>query len=264
MGEELKTEAVVEKVEQTDEPQYTEIQLKAIDQGWIPKEEFDGDPDAFIDAPEFVRRGELFEKIERQSKQLKAVREGLEALKTHHSKVKEMEYERALRALKAERKQAMLDGETERALVLEDKIEEVTTEKEQITADSKKPVVEDTDDSYNPQFQSWVDRNPWYETNRVMRKTADALGKDLHEAGHAPDEVLKMVEREMRKEFAHKFRNTPARPSAVEASTRGSSKKSDDVELTSEEAEIMRKIVAVTPGYTEEQYKKELKAMKAR
>ena len=45
----------------------------------------------FIDAPEFVRRGELFTKIEKQSKELKAVREALKALGEHHSKVKEME-----------------------------------------------------------------------------------------------------------------------------------------------------------------------------
>ena len=94
MAEEVKQEQVVEKTPEQvkEEPQYTEIQLKAIDQGWIPKEEFDGDPEAFIDAAEFVRRGELFEKIEKQSKQLKAVREALEAFRIHHSKVKENEY----------------------------------------------------------------------------------------------------------------------------------------------------------------------------
>lgn len=268
MTEEVKQEQVVEKApeQKQEEPQYTEIQLKAIDQGWIPKEEFDGDPEAFIDAAEFVRRGELFEKIEKQSKQLKAVREALEAFRIHHSKVKENEYQRALKNLQDARKEAMLGGDTERALALEEKIDEVKAEKQQIVDEAKEPIVKDEDDSYNPQFQSWVDRNPWYETNRVMRKTADALGLDLHQAGHSPEEVLKLVEREIRKEFPHKFTGAgnARRPAAVEASTRGTGKNRDDVELTSEEAEMMRKIVAVTPGFTEEQYKKELKALKGR
>lgn len=249
------------KTEQTQERQYSEIELKAIEQGWIPKDEFDGDESEFIDAPEFVRRGELFSKIESQSKELKKVREALEAFKVHHTKVKEMEYERALKALKDARRQAVAEGEHERALALEDKIDEVKAEKEQIIqeANSTQP---ESDDSYSPEFTSWVDRNPWYETNKVMRKTADALGKEFYDAGHSPAEVLVLVEKEIRKEFAHKFQNPATkRPSAVEGSTRQSAKK-DNFELTAEEREIMRKIVAVTPGFTEADYIKDIKALR--
>ena len=92
MFEELENTGGSEPQEQTQEKQFSAIEQKALDQGWRPKEEFDGDPDAFIDAPEFVRRGELFSKIEHQSKELKAVKAALDALKTHHSRVKEVEY----------------------------------------------------------------------------------------------------------------------------------------------------------------------------
>lgn len=255
MGEE--TQQTQEKV---IENTYSEIELKAIDQGWIPKEEFDGDPSMFIDAPEFVRRGELFGKIEQQSKQLKAVREALEALRAHHSKVKENEYQRALRSLKDARKQAMIEGETERALALEEQIDVVQQERHQLTEELKQPIVQDTDDSYSPEMQSWVERNPWYETNKVMRKTADSIGKEYYEAGYSAPEVLKLVERDIRKEFAHKF-VSGRKTSPVEGTTRGNGRNKDDIELTPEEADIMRKIVAVTPGFTEEQYKKELKAL---
>lgn len=251
-----------ESQEQTQEREYTPIELKAIDQGWIPKEEFDGDESEFIDAPEFVRRGELFAKIEKQSKELKAVRNALEAFSKHHSKVKEVEYERALRALKNERRQATIDGDAERALVLEDKIEEIREEKDRIVKESQ-VVIEEPDNEYTEQFTHWVDRNPWYETNRTMRAAADVLGKQFYSEGYSPTEVLKMVEVEMRKEFAHKFetRQVPVRRQAVEASTRGSPKK-DDFVMTPEEKEVMRKIVAVTPNFTEADYIRDLKAVK--
>lgn len=254
------TQEVKEKTQQ--EPVYTEIQLKAIEQGWIPKEEFDGDESEFIDAPEFVRRGELFRKIEHQSKELRAVRQALDAFQKHHSKVKEMEYERALRTLKEARRTAMKEGETEQALALEEKIEEVQAEKQQIVKESQ-ATLQVEDDSYSPKFQEWVERNPWYETNRVMRRTADALGKDLVDEGYTPEQVLDMVEKEMRKEFKHKFENPNTRRApAVEGSTRTGSTSKDTFVLTPEERDIMKKIVAVTPGFTEEKYIEELKALR--
>jgi hypothetical protein len=264
MSENQNTESVEQQEQTQDEVQYTPVQLKAIEQGWIPREEFDGDEAEFIDAPEFVRRGELFGKIEKQSKELKAVRNALEAFRQHHSKVKEMEYERALKTLKEARRDATATGDHERALALEDKIDEVKAEKEAIVRESQSTQVQDTD-SYTPQFESWVSRNDWYETNRVMRKAADAIGKELHEEGHSPEEVLILVEKEIRKEFAHKFAGPKAgsRVSNVEGSTRGTTPR-DDLQMTSEEIDIMRKIVAVTPGYTEADYKKELKALKTR
>jgi len=99
----------------------------------------------------------------------------------------------------------------------------------------------------------------------VMRGAADALGKKLHKAGHSPAEVLTLVEKEIRKEFAHKFTN-PARnkPSAVEPSTRQNNSQRETFKLSAEEEQIMRKIVSVTPGYTEADYIKELKAIKSR
>ena len=263
--DEIKQEIVENKEPEQKEPEYTEIQIKAIEQGWIPKEEFDGDPSEFIDAPEFVRRGELFTKIEKQSKELKAVRQALEAFRVHHTKVKEAEFERALRSLKDAKRQATIEGDHERALALDDKIEEVRAEKQVVIDDAKQTAVQEVDE-YTPQFQSWVNRNAWYETNMVMRGAADQLGKQFHNEGYAPAEVLELVEQAIRKEFPHKFKTTNPklnRPHAVEGSSRiGKPSKNDDFSMTSEERDIMRKIVAVTPGYTEADYIKDLKRIK--
>lgn len=243
------------------ERQYTEIELKAIDQGWIPKEEFDGDPSEFIDAPEFVRRGELFDKIERQSREIKQVRAALEAFKVHHSKVKEAEYERALKALQDARKQAFVDGEHERAFALEEKIDEIKQEKADIVKAATAPVEADT--GYTEEFQDWVSRNNWYETNQNMRDMADQIGLRLAKSGMAPSKVLLEVEKEIRKEFAHRFTNQKQeRPPAVESSTRTTASRKE-VSLSADEREIMRKIVS-TGVMTEDQYLKELKAVRDR
>ncbi len=242
---------------QTNEPQYTEIQLKAIDQGCIPKEEFDGDESEFIDAAEFVRRGELFKKIEAQSKHIKRVEQALEAFRLHHTKVKESEYQRALNELKNQRKQAMRENDGETAIALEEKIEAIEAEKHQVTQ-AVNVYLDTQDDTYTEEFQNWVSSNPWYESSKVMRKAADAIGIELYKAGHSPQEVLRMVEAEIKKEFPEKFQRK-SRPTAVEAPTRSGAKSDSSFAMTPEEKEIMRKIVSVTPGYTEADYIKDLK-----
>lgn len=245
-----------QKQEQPQEREYSGIEVKAIEQGWIPKEEFDGDESEFIDAPEFVRRGELFKKIETQSRELKNVRQALEALAKHNTKIEKLQYEKALKSLKDARKQAMMEGETERALALEDKIEEVENEREIVARDV--PQIPE-DDSYTPSFQAWVERNNWYETNRTMRAAADALGKDFYNQGYQPQEVLEKVEAEIRKEFAHKFASPAAKRSmAVEPSSRSGGSKRESFELSQDEREAMRQIVK-TGVMTEAEYIKQIK-----
>ena len=261
MNEEIKLDSQEQAVqEQTEQKQLSAVEQKAVEQGWRPKEEFSGDPEAFIDAAEFVRRGELFTKIEHQSKELKQVRAALEALKEHNSKIKETEYKRALKTLDEARKQALIEGETDRFFALEEKIEEVKAEKADFDSslnDIKAPIEQEL----NPEFVSWVNKNNWYESNKAMRAYADKLGVELAQEGHRPTKVLEMVEAEIKKEFAHKFQNPKStRSQAVESSSRTGAS-SDGFVLSDDERRIMRRFVE-TGVMTEKDYIKQLKGVR--
>lgn len=237
------------------EVEYTPTQLKALDQGWKPKDQFDGPEDEFIDAPEFVRRGELFSKIETQNKELKAVRRALEEFRANQSKDKTQAIERAIKSLKQERRAAIEDGDTSRAFELEDEIESISAEKTQIAQDSARPSVQEV----NPEFQDWQNANSWYGKDNVMRAAADAIGFDLARSGMSPSQVLKEVAKEIRKEFPHKFTNPKgARASAVESSTRTGTTRSSEVELDDTERMIMKRLVE-RGDMTEAEYKKQIK-----
>ena len=69
MAEEIKVEDTELKQEPVkQEPvQLTAIEERASAQGWRPKDEWDGDPDEWVSAREFVRAGELFKKIDDQT-----------------------------------------------------------------------------------------------------------------------------------------------------------------------------------------------------
>jgi len=234
---------------------------KATEMGWRPQEEWEGAPEDFIDAKEYVRRKPLFEKIEHQSKKIKQVEQALQALKTHHDRVKETEYNRAMKQLTDAKRQALRDGETDQALMLEDKIDEIKEQKAEY--DQSMQQVNVPTEKVNPAFIEWQQENTWYQKDRAMTAFADKLGVELHAEGYSPDEVLRRVSREVKDEFKHKFTN-PKRdgPSAVEGGSRKSVKTlSDDTsDMPEEDVRMMNKIVR-SGIMTKEQYIKEYKGL---
>jgi hypothetical protein len=56
------------------EPQFTEIEQRAAEQGWRPQDEWDGEPDDWRTAREFLDRGEFFKKIDEQNRTIKELR----------------------------------------------------------------------------------------------------------------------------------------------------------------------------------------------
>lgn len=261
MSEELNQEVITENTGASNAPQYTEIEQAAIEKGWRPKEEYTGDPAKWRSAETFLALDEPLKRIESQSKELKRVREALEALSTHHKKVKEVEFNRAIKQLQDARKEAFRVGETDQALQIEDRIEELKSEKENIIAPEIK-LDPEPEQSIAPEFQEWINANPWYLSNKAMRAAADAIGIELHKQGLTPKQVLKEVEAEMKREFPNKFQNQKAqRENVVESSTRGSPRQAEVLDMTPEEKRIMDTIVR-TGIMSKEQYIKEYKATK--
>jgi hypothetical protein len=263
MSEELKQEAEQkeEQIEQQSEQKLSPVEQEALAQGWVPKEEFQGEEHKWVDAGEFIRRGELFTKIEHQSRELKEVRKALQGFKEHYTKVKETEYNNALRALKSEFKTANREGDFEKADKLELEIE--TVEKEAAVIKQQVDVATEAQ-TIHPEFASWVERNNWYQQQPHMKTFADIKGLEFAKLGLTPSEVLKKVEAEVRKEFPTKFTNpNRERPGAVEGSqsgrvVRGSS---EGFQLTEQEERVMNSFVK-QGVMTKAEYIKDLKSVK--
>jgi len=253
----------VEGEQKQEENQYSDVEQLALEKGWKPKEEYQGDPTRWRTAETFLALEEPLKRIEQQSKELKAVRAALEAFKEHHTKVKETEFNRAVKALQDTRKKAMIEGDAETALALEERIEEVKAEKQAVLDDARKTAVQETTAELHPEFQEWLSRNNWYGTNKAMRVVADRLGLEYHADGLSQREVLKRVEEEIKKEFPHRFQNDKTkRAMAVEPTSRsGKPAGSSSFELDETEREIMRKIVR-SGAMTEKEYIAELKRVK--
>lgn len=234
----------------------SEIELKAMEMGWRPREEFNGTDDDFIDAKEFVRRKPLFDKIEHSSREVKELRKALDALKTHYTTVKESEYNRALATLKAARKDALTNGDGDQFEAIDQEIKRVEQEAvsvKQIDEIQPEPV-------QHPEFVGWLNRNPWYNSTPYMRQFADQVGLRL-KGQMPPAEVLKEVEKAVKQEFPTKFKN-PNKESAPDVdSSDGKTSRSGGFELTEQERKIMNTFVR-SGVMTKEKYIADLKAAK--
>jgi hypothetical protein len=267
MSEEINKEDVPETT--PEEKQLSPIEQKALEMGWRPKEEFDGDEENFIDAKEFVQRQPLFDKISSQSKELKGLKRALEDFKTHYTTVQESAYKKALNELKSEQKKAFAEGDADTFYALEQQREEIENEKEKFVQQQQT-----FDEPETPrEFQAWVNRNPWYNVPH-MQVFADDVGSrfkgQVLSGAMTPADVLKEVEKAVRAEFPNKFRNAnkDKAPSVEGGSQSGSGKNSGgSYELTEQERKIMSTLTSMKdkdgkPLITKEQYIADLKKAK--
>ena len=238
---------------------------RALEMGWRPKEEFEGEPDDFIDATEFVRRKPLFEKIDNVGKELRETKKALRALQAHHEKVKDAEYQHALKSLREEKKAALEAGDADALIEIDDKIADAKAaellNKNQQQQEASKP---------HPNFVQWVAKNNWYKENQELRTVADQIGTGyaVKNPEMGPDEVLKYVEGRIRKLYPETFTNpNKSRPSAVEGSTSTPASRvpneedNSNYQLSDDERRVM--MTFVRQGImTKEQYIADLKKVK--
>lgn len=240
-------------------PETSPVEQEALAQGWVPKEQFNGEEHKWVDASEFLRRGELFKKIELQNRELKDVKKALIEMKKLHADVREVEYKRALETLRAEKKQALEEGDAEGVISADERINLVREQQRQL---AQEPVeVVEQSGSEHPEFVNWVNKNQWYTSSTPMKAFADALGRELAQQGLAPTEVLKRVEAEVKKEFPQRFKNpNQSRASGVEAPT-GRSGGNGSFQLSADERRVMNTFVR-QGVMTEAEYIRDLKKIK--
>lgn len=234
----VSTTPVVETPEST--PQVDPIETEAREQGWKPKEEYEGDPAKWRPAKEFVERGELFGKIDHMGKELKETRKALKMLQDHHTKVRETEYNRALTELKALQKKHLEEGNSDGYLETTELLTDLKAEQK-----AREVVQQNVPNQPDPRFINWVSANKWYEKDAEMRKYADTLGAGYAASnpGIDPEEVLQYVTKEVRTRFSTKFVNpNREKPSTVEGASTGAANKSS-FELTDDERKVMNTFV---------------------
>jgi hypothetical protein len=246
------------------EPSPTELQAR--DQGWVSKDEWVAtgkSEDEWRPAKEFVDRGELFKSIHTTKRELKQLQTQHTALQKHHQYIFDKARKTALDDLKKERRAAMIEGDPTKVEDIEEQIEET----QQQFAEERQQLVaaQAAENPSPPEFETWKEKNVWYNNDEDMHDYADAAGLIYIQRNPSakPAEVLRHVDQKMKKQFPAQFetKKVAQSPALGSDKTIRASKKSDGFEMDEMELDIMKTTVA-SGVITKEQFIAELKKAK--
>lgn len=244
-------------------PQLTEEEVRASEDGWVPKKDWKGNPDDWRPAKEFNERGELFSRIKAQSHELAELKKAMTFLTNQQQKQFEAGYTQAINNLKSAREAALQEGDMVKAQRITDKIDEVKDQHaKQVTQQVKIP------QEPSETFKAWHSKNKWYTADKVLTRMADAYGQDYRDqygSNGTEAGMLEFVEKSLRKEFPHKF-NISKGPPSPDSEGRGNSPRgqqgaSDNLREIEEGMNEMQrgimKTILKTTKMTKEQYLKQ-------
>lgn len=240
--------------QQSGEPS---IEDRALTMGWTPKAQFKGDPDKWVDAETFVKRGEEFLPFlkannKRLEKELEKVQKTLAKFQDHHTKTEARAYERAMKDLKSELAAATAAGDADAVEKIADDIADLKADVTGKPADSVK--------HDNDVVETWVAQNEWYRTNDVMAAAAATIAAKLESQGVTDTaKQLAEVTRQIKAEFPHKFTNPRrAEPGAVEGGGSPPRKAGKSyADLPPDAKKMCDDFVRDIKGFTREQYVKD-------
>lgn len=261
MEDDLKDQGTLEDTTATGAPadsehEYSEVELEAMERGWKPKDQYEGDPGKWRSAELFLELEPFYKRIETQSKQLKNYQKAVTQIAKDMQTVKEQAYKKAIADIRAERKNAMQEGDYDRVDLLDEKLDLVKEEHQRLQAQVPAEI---EDEAVDPNvFVEWTKRNTWYERDAGLKDWADARGVVLYQQGKDKLEILQQLEREAKQKFPEKFTNpNRERPGAVSAAgKKPATAKAVEQTMSAEERRIMETILRVTPGLTKEDYLK--------
>lgn len=200
--------------------QTPEVEDKARRMGWVPKEEFRGDPEKWRPAEEFVERGEnmvplLRSQVKRQEREIAELKQTMQQFAEFHSKTEQRALEKAFATLKEQQAAAVAAGDGAAFVRVGEQIDELKKE-----AESKNQPAQAVPNE--AEFNDWLSRNSWANDKKLQivgRAIADAMVEDGETARGV--ELLDMVSKEIKQRYPEKFEN-PRRNGASSVEGAGS------------------------------------------
>lgn len=219
--------------ETTDTPETVE---EARRKGWVPKEEYKGDPSKWVDATTFVERGERFVKnlqheIADLRKQVSSFEDTKKSVKKFYEEriaQRDTELKEAITNLRMQHSQAIREGDDELAITAEDSLEKLKKQREELQEELKSQQKQDRNPGpteNDPVLLEWIeDGNQWFKDNPQLQSYAVKLGEQMIAGGETARGriFLNKLSEAMKREFPRRFRQSQSPSSqAVEGNSPG-------------------------------------------
>lgn len=234
---------------------------RAMAMGWTPKGQFKGDPEKWVDAETFVKRGEEFlpflkannrrleQAHDRAVAKIAALEKAVQTSIQHISRADQRAYAKARADLDVELEQYAAAGNVEAVKAVTKDILDLQNE---TTAKADVPDVP-------AEMAAWQEANPWYGTDKALTAAVRAIADDVFEEGYTGKAQLAEVDRRIRAEFPAKFakptnpnRKLPGAVEGVGTAPRRSGKTYSD--LPPEARAMCDSFVRDIRGFTREKF----------
>lgn len=229
-----------------------EIETVAAKGGWVPKDQWNGDPDKWVDAPQFVLKAaeilpQLTADLKEARAEIKTVKKAVADSAKFISAAEKRAYDRGVSEAQARLDSAAALGDVEG---VRDATKEIVALEKEIRSDV--PQV-------NPDFETWREANPWFDTDDEMKAITVAIAEKANNDGYRGKAQIAEVDRRLKARFPNLGKN-PNRdlPGAVEGATlprRTSAKTFSD--MPAEAREMVTYFEKNTRGFNRDKYIKD-------
>ncbi len=208
-----------------------EDQARAL--GWVPEEEYTGNPSKWADAETFLEvhsknNGALRKAVAAQAKDLEALKAQMRGMDSAHKKIFEIqikkqkeEFDQQVAFLKAQKREALRSGEHETAADIDEQLDGLRERGPELPEAPQTQNIAPPDWRTNSDMVTWAKRNPWFDVDEDMSAYAGGMGQQIRRNNpNMPfTELLEEVTVKVRKAFPHKFAGGRRNP--VEGGTPG-------------------------------------------
>jgi DNA repair exonuclease SbcCD ATPase subunit len=206
-----------------------EVEREAKLLGWVPKEQYRGNPDEWRDADEFLEFGKklnpilrknneaLLKRLEARERELDEIRSTVSEFAKFHKETEERAYKRALEELKQQKKVALEEGDYDAVTELDDQIADIKAAAKE-PSKAKEPRNAEEQAAHNQKvYKEWESANSWVKDPEVAKK-AQVVGYELRLNGDTTidHEFLDHVADAMKEKYPELFGNTNRDKSLVE------------------------------------------------
>jgi hypothetical protein len=140
-----------------------DFETTARDKGWKPKDEWEADPEEWIDAKEFIKRQPLFDKIKNLNKRHKELEKTINGMAQHYNISVAQAKQRAISELMEKKREAIEVGD----------VAQVATIEQNIASVHQTPNMTVPQQSLAPEIQDFVAANKeWFNKDAEMTNFA--------------------------------------------------------------------------------------------
>lgn len=240
-----------------------DFEAEAKADGWVPQDQYKGDPSKFISAEDFVKRGETItpilnarlkkerekvSELERKFQEREGVFSEFQAFQEKALAKANQERASAIAELEATRAKAITDGDGQGFTQADAKLQKLREEE---------PEPKKAQPKESPEVSAWKSDNPWYGTDLELTDIADGLSNSVsrENPGLKGKAFLDKLTERVKAVMPKKFENPRRSEKLVEDGQRkGSEKGKGYDDLPDDARKACDKFVKTIPGFTKEKY----------